>query len=355
MFPRFVKFMKLLAVAVVFLALAAIGTLPTAAYGQHGHGGGHHGGAHSGFGHGGFSHGGYGGYGRGGYFGGYGRGLHGGYGYGLYGGYGQSRYGHSGIGHRGGSGYGHNTPSYGYHYWPGYGRYGYGGSGYGSYYGLYGSGLYGQRYSAAYPPTSDSLAGVSSGGASNPVPQQDYLSLAETAFRAGDYAEAARLANHAVVDTPRNGRLFLLVSQALFATGDYQGATAALYQATALLEPKDWGYVVQNFRNYYRNDDYVRQMEGLTKFIEDNPEATYARTLRGYHFGFLGYKDAARHDLAKAVELEKRDELASQLLEQFSGTAPASSSPATPANPPEDSPEPRGEGHQNHTHSKDGV
>jgi tetratricopeptide (TPR) repeat protein len=238
----------------------------------------------------------------------------------LYGGHG---HGYGGYGHRLYGGYGHYTPYYGYSYWPGYGHYGYGDSGYGSSYGLYGSGLYGHRYSAAYPPTSDSLADVSSGGASNVAPGQDYLSLAENAFRAGDYAEAARLANHAVVETPRNGRLFLFVSQALFATGDYQGATAALYQATTLLEPKDWGHVVENFRNYYRNDDYTRQMERLTKFIEDNPNAAYARTLRGYHYGFLGYKGPAGRDLAKAVELEKRDKLAAQLLQRFGGEPPA--------------------------------
>jgi len=168
------------------------------------------------------------------------------------------------------------------------------------------------------------------------APESDYQRGAEEAFRRGNYNLALRLGNHALVETPRNGKLHLLVSQILFANGNYQAATAAIHQAASLLEPKDWGYVVENFREYYRNEDYVTQMDRLTKFIEASPDVAYARFLRGYHYGYLGYKEAARRELAKAVELEGRDKLAARLLEMFGGKTPPGAQEPDTGNPPTD-------------------
>jgi tetratricopeptide (TPR) repeat protein len=236
-------------------------------------------------------------------------------------------YGHGSLGYPG-----YYAPHSSVYYWPWYSHYGYSTLGYGPYYGLYGpSYFYGgsQRYTAAYGSgiRDEVAADSTAAGASDAEARPDYQRRAEAVFQAGDYAQAVRLGNHALVETPRDGRLFLFVSQALLATDDYQGATAALYQATTLLEQKDWGYVVQNSRDYYRNNDYDRQLQRLTKFIDENPNAAYARTLRGYHYGFLGNKQAAKRDLAQAIELEKRDKLASELLAMFDGkseTAPPS-------------------------------
>jgi hypothetical protein len=41
----------------------------------------------------------------------------------------------------------------------------------------------------------------------------------------------------------------------------------------------------------------------------------------GYHYGFLGHPTEARAELAEAVKLEDRDEIAARLLEQFGGKA----------------------------------
>ena len=150
---------------------------------------------------------------------------------------------------------------------------------------------------------------------------------AEAAFRAGRYDQGVRFGNHAAVEMPRNGKLFLFVAQALFALDDYRGAAGAVHRAMSLLDAKDWGYVAENFRRYYTNADYVEQVRRLEKFITDNPDAAYARFLLGYHYGFLGHGSEARRQLTKAVELESRDELARRLLELFGGTAPAPSAP----------------------------
>ena len=165
-----------------------------------------------------------------------------------------------------------------------------------------------------------------------------YLGRAQGAFRDGDYDQALRLAQHAAVDNADDGKLFLFLSQALLASDDYRGSADAAHRAMSLLEPKDWGYVVENFRRYYKNADYVEQILRLEKFVQENPEAAHARFLLGYHYGYLGYSKEAVRELSKAAELESRDELARRLIERFGGQAPARPQPKprpAPAPPPE--------------------
>src|SRR5438105_2762053 len=55
----------------------------------------------------------------------------------------------------------------------------------------------------------------------------DFAQLGEEAFNAGQYGMAVRSWRHALVDTPRNGGLVLLLTQALFQTGNYNEAAGA--------------------------------------------------------------------------------------------------------------------------------
>ncbi len=153
---------------------------------------------------------------------------------------------------------------------------------------------------------------------------------AERALQEHRYEDAARLSNHAIVEDSQNGLLHLFASQTFFALGDYASAAAAVQQAAALLDRSEWGFVVENYQEFYRGDDYVTQMAELDKYIEQNAEASYAYFLRGYHFFFLGHKDAARDDLAKTVELESRDLLAAELLKMAGGQVPV----VAPEQPP---------------------
>ena len=319
----------------VFLWAASAGVPGWAQHGGGGHGGGGHGGGgHGGIGHyGGFGHYvGYGHYGGLGHDGGLGHGL--GYGGHFYADHGYGDYGYHG-------GYSHyDFPSYfSLSYGPWYGYYGYAYDDVGPRYQV---AAYGSDSDVPYVSVAQGCGSRGSCGGSGPgepfsasslrsgrsavgaemTSESDYQRGATEAFRAGNYDLALRLGNHALVETPRNGKLHLFVSQILFAKGNYEAATAAIHQAASLLEPKDWGYVVENFREYYRNKDYVTQMAALTQLIEASPDAAYARFLRGYHYGYLGHKEAARRELAKAVELEGRDKLAVRLLEMFGGETP---------------------------------
>ncbi len=146
---------------------------------------------------------------------------------------------------------------------------------------------------------------------------------AERAFRQQRYEEALQLARHASVEDPENGMIFLFGSQAAFAAGQYQSAIQALDAATTSLSPKQWGYVVQNFRRLYRGDQYVKQMDRLVEYTRQNPQASYARTLRAYHYAYLGHEEAARLQLHQALEIEAQDRLARRLLAELGEALPA--------------------------------
>jgi thioredoxin-like negative regulator of GroEL len=157
----------------------------------------------------------------------------------------------------------------------------------------------------------------------------DFLQRAERAFRAGRYDQAVRMANHAAVEMRDNEKVFLLLAQALFAVGDYGAAAGALHQGMASSDSDTWGSVVRDFRRFYGNAaDYTDQLRRLEKFVQKNPDAAHGRFLLGYHYGYLGYPTEARRELAEAVRLEERDELAGELLAQFGGELPQRSDTA---------------------------
>ena len=151
---------------------------------------------------------------------------------------------------------------------------------------------------------------------------ETYFRRAVDAFRAGDYEGAIRQANHATVEMPQNGQLLQFLSQTLFALEDYQGAAGAAQQAMGMQPKDEWGSVVRDYASYYSDDTYVEQMTKLNDYLRENPKSAYARFLRGYHFGFLGHKEAAIRDLTKAIDAEPRDRAARDLLVHFGGTLP---------------------------------
>ncbi len=318
------------ALAVTFWA-ASSGTLSWAQHGGHGGHGGHSG-------HGG-GHGGHFGGGHVGHVGGHRGHLGGGH------------VGHVGGHHGGHFDFGHSPFHFGFHFYPWYASYGYPwyDGGYYPYYDYYqpvhNRTVYLVRQDTQASPPDQFVAA----SATTTAAGLDYQRRAEKAFRGGQYNQAARLANHALVEMPRDGKLYLFTAQTLLAVRDYRGAAAAIHQAASLLEPDDWGYVVQNYRQYYRGRAYVQQMDQLNEFIKENPDATYAYFLRGYQHGFLGHQESALRDLNKAVELESRDQLAAQLIERFGGTPPAVNTPNTG-----DPPTAEGDGHEGSNHGSDG-
>jgi len=229
-----------------------------------------------------------------------------------------------------GFGYGYHSGHFSLFIGPygwGYPSYGYYGSPY--YYGSY-DGYYDDSYYA-----SDDYDDYDSAVAVVPTNEQavPFQARAEQAFRAAQYGEAVRQSNHAVVEDGQNGLVHLFAAQALFAVNDYDAAAAAIHRGLTLAERKDWGFVVNNYKRFYRNDDYVAQMNQLIEAIEKYPEVPSLRFVRGYHYVFLDHKKAALKELTKAVALDNRNPMANELLAMVGGppvadTTESATSPA---------------------------
>lgn len=181
-----------------------------------------------------------------------------------------------------------------------------------------------------------------------------YRGQAEQAFRAGDFDNAVRLANHALVETPQDGDLLLFFAQTLFAIGDYRAASAVIHDAASLLDPTRLRVVAETYNQYPEYDD---QMDQLDQFIAANPGAAFAHFVRGYQLGFRGDADGALRDLRHAVALSQSDPLASQLIQRFSGPPPATGeAPIQMDGPPPtiEAARDASDGHQGHDHSHAG-
>lgn len=266
-----------------------------------------------------------------------------GYGYG-------NRYGYGGYGRGFGLGY----PYYGFGYrriFPylgfglgglGYRGFGYGGLGYGG----YGYSPYGYGYGTGGSTTAIVQQPVQQPAAEQPsttTASGQFAIEGEAQFRAGQYKAAIQSWRHALVDDPQNGVLVLMLSQALFADGQFDEAAGAAQQGLAMLPEDQWNVVVGNYKELYgRSSDYAAQLKELEKDAKqqtDNPADLF---LLGYHYGFLGYPEPAVKKLDQLIKFAPQDELAKRLRGLFSGeepVAPGESASAaqddTPAAEPE--------------------
>jgi tetratricopeptide (TPR) repeat protein len=169
---------------------------------------------------------------------------------------------------------------------------------------------------------------------SSAVPSSsDFISRGETEFRAGHYTTAVQMWRHALVDDPKNGGVMMMLSQAMFAVGQYDEAAGAAQYGMSLLPPDKWGGVVQRYKELYGNQqDYTDELKRLEKARDASPEAPAIRFLLGYHFGFLGYPKQAVRELDKVLELAPKDDMARKLLEQFKPLV-KNDAPAAPPSP----------------------
>ena len=142
----------------------------------------------------------------------------------------------------------------------------------------------------------------------------DYQVHAERLFRNGQFKEALRAVQHAIIEDPANGKLFLFQAQVLLATGDYATASNLLQYATDSLESKDWGFVIENRAAFYKPSAYAAQVARLKKAVEKTPEEGHSQFLLGYQYLFSNRdKDASVH-LSRAIDLNTHRDLAARLL-----------------------------------------
>jgi len=147
----------------------------------------------------------------------------------------------------------------------------------------------------------------------------DYFDQALAAFRAGNYQEALRLAGHAAIDMRNDARPHELASLALFALGEYRGASMEAHAALSLGQPADWAT-----RYSYHNDlpTYQRQLDALTKYAGEHSDSMDAKFVLAYHNLMMGHRDLAVQQLGDVVKAAPNDQLAARLLESIGGKTP---------------------------------
>lgn len=203
--------------------------------------------------------------------------------------------------------YGHGYPHY---------RYGYGYPYHGDY--VYDSGDDGVApYTAAAPPSTTTAAAVD---ADAQAEAEQYFNRAERAFREGDFRSAMRLAAHASIDNPEDADVHLLLSLAMFAQGDYQGAAMEARGLAAMGKMPNWDTV---FGMYGRLEPYEKQLRALEQFAGKTPSAPEGRFLLGFHYAMAGHREAAQQEFLAALKTAPEDSLTAELLTHMGGKVPA--------------------------------
>jgi hypothetical protein len=184
---------------------------------------------------------------------------------------------------------------------------------------------------SAYSPVPDQYPGGEEGTAGTTDDWGDkYLSSARDAFLSGSYSDALRLANHAVVETPKNAKAHELMSLALFALKDYKGANIEAHAALSFGTPSDWSTLY----GYYNDlPTYTKQLEALVDYIQNHKDAMDARFVLSYQDIMMGHKDAAKSQLEDVVAKIPKDQVAVRLLKELGGTPAALKNPVQGVSP----------------------
>lgn len=125
-----------------------------------------------------------------------------------------------------------------------------------------------------------------------------YLAVGDEAFREGRYGDAARAYSRAVEFAPELGILRLVLSDALFAIGDYRWAAAEMRKALEL-DPSLALHAVDKRSFYGTPADFDRQLALLERYLEDHFLDADARLLLAGNYLFGG-RPAAAVDLLES-------------------------------------------------------
>ncbi len=142
----------------------------------------------------------------------------------------------------------------------------------------------GNAYAA---PVVDPTVAKVLGGASDSTQAQleQYLADGDAAFREGRYGDAAHYYAKAIELRPEQGVLYLVLSDALFATGDYHYGAFALRRALEF-DPT-LATAELDKREFYRDPaEFERQLQLLERFLADRPTDVDARLLLSANYLF---------------------------------------------------------------------
>ncbi len=128
------------------------------------------------------------------------------------------------------------------------------------------------------------------------------LTQGDAAFHAGRYGDAVHFYAKAIEFKPDEGVLYLVLSDALFATGDYHYGAYALRKALEL-DPTLVANPIDKHGFYADPQDFERQLAVLEIYLKDRPTDQDARLLLAANYLF-GMRPAACVDLLEAPASE---------------------------------------------------
>lgn len=242
---------------------------------------------------------------------------------GNYDGYGRGGWNNGNWAWRGGNGYYGGWGGWGWGYplagW--LGGYGWWYPGYGYGYGYYPYD-YGDNYAYAEPdavaPTTaaqqqpDQMANAGGGN--------QYLDEALQSFQSGNYSNAMRMAEHAIVDSPRDAEAHEIVSLAAMANKDYRTAATEAHAVIALGGVPSWNQVYAIYQNV---DAYTQQLRELESYVKAHPKSAEGQFLLGVQYMTTGYATDAHDHFAAAAQLTPKDKIAQDLVNGANGQVPS--------------------------------
>ena len=138
------------------------------------------------------------------------------------------------------------------------------------------------------------------------------LTMGDAAFREGRYGDAVHFYARAIEFQPDQGVLYLVLSDALFATGDYHYGAYALRKALEL-DPSLVENPVDKHGFYTDPMEFDRQLAVLEIYLRDRPTDQDARLLLAANYLF-GLRPAAAVDLLETPAGESLRKTPSGLL-----------------------------------------
>jgi hypothetical protein len=140
-----------------------------------------------------------------------------------------------------------------------------------------------------------------------------FLTLGDQAFREGRFSDAVHYYARAVEVEPGRGVLHLILSDALFATGDYHYAAYSLRRALEL-DPTLLESIVDKHGFYGQPDEFDRQVEVLERYLGDHFLDDDARLLLAANYLFGGKPAQAGDLLQSPFSVAIRESGAGKLL-----------------------------------------
>jgi tetratricopeptide (TPR) repeat protein len=137
---------------------------------------------------------------------------------------------------------------------------------------------------------------------------------ARDAFKAGNHTTALSLTDQALQLLPNDPALHEFRALVLFAEQRYDDAAASLYAVLSIGPGWDWPTLIGLYPDV---DTYTRQLRALESSITGNPQSASARFVLAYHYLVAGHIDAALTQLQRVTQLQPKDTLSAQLLQQL--------------------------------------